>query len=76
MGLQKRVMVSLPPDLVERFKALGGSRWLAEQLRKTQEGDLISLNHEEASFLASLLMTAPKMRVDLFKKLTEQIFKE
>lgn len=30
----KRVMISIPNELVEDFKALGGSRWVQEQIIK------------------------------------------
>ena len=30
----KRVMISLPMEMVDDFKSLGGSRWVQEQIHK------------------------------------------
>ena len=73
---RKRVMLSLDPELAERLKAIGGSKWVAEQLRNSQGRALIPLCHKDAAYLAALLIHDHPMRIDLFKKLTADIFNE
>ena len=35
-GGGKNCLIYLPVELIPKLKALGGSRWIAEQLRQTQ----------------------------------------